>query len=107
MTSYRHKMLSCYSYLPILYGPRFLPSDAADSAGSYSASPWIPLGWPTLSSEGTCEDKGPFVSGRPSFALFSKYLNSDGCFLRLFSSIHVDFIYYVIRSIVWAIRKPE
>ena len=34
MMGYMHKMLSNYSYLPILYGPIFFPSDAADSADS-------------------------------------------------------------------------
>ena len=65
----------------LLYGPLFFPSDAADSADSYVARysmiPRKPFGWPMLPSGGTHEDKGPFGSGRPSFALFSKYLNSN------------------------------
>ena len=53
----------------LLYGPYFFPSDAADFADT-PQGPWIslPLGWPMLSSKGTCEDKGPFGSERPSFA---------------------------------------
>ena len=48
-----------------LYGSRFFPSDAADSADN----PWAP---------DTCpEDKGPFGSGKPSFVLFLKYLDSN------------------------------
>ena len=59
--------IAIYDYL--LYGSRFFPSDAADSADTLRA--------PGYSSKGTCEDKGPFGSGKPSFALFSKYFNSD------------------------------
>jgi len=60
----------------LLYGPLSFTLDAADSAESYSAIPQILFGCPTLLSKSTHEDKGPFGSGRPSFALFSKYLNS-------------------------------
>ena len=60
-----------------LHEPLFFPSDTADSADSYSAIPRIPFIWPTPSSEGTREDKGPFGSEGASFALFSKYLNSN------------------------------
>ena len=68
MTDCRHKILSNYSYSPILW-TTFLPAVMA-----LAATPWITFGWPTLSSEGTREDKGQFGSERPSFALFSKYL---------------------------------
>ena len=57
----------------LLYGPLSFPLDAADSAESYSAIPQILFSCPTLLSKGT---HGPFGSGRPSFALFSKYLNN-------------------------------
>ena len=38
MTSYS-KMLISYSYLPIVYGPRFIPSDAANSAADIPQAP--------------------------------------------------------------------
>ena len=49
MMTYRHKILSSYSYLPIVYGPRFFPLDAADSVDNPRAPParYIPLDWPT------------------------------------------------------------
>jgi len=45
MTIYRDKMLSNYTATYLLHGPRFLPSDAADSAGRYSTILRIPFGW--------------------------------------------------------------
>ena len=45
MTSNRHKMLSGYSYLPIVW-TMFFPSDAADLAGIPRAPAGIPLGLP-------------------------------------------------------------
>ena len=52
----------------VSYGPRFFPSDVADSVDTLR----VPgLSWPMLSSDrkGTREDKGPFGSGKPSIAL--------------------------------------
>ena len=73
MTGYRHKILAIY----LLYGPLFFPSDAANSADSYSAIPRIPFGWPmALSSEDTRVDHLG-QEDHLSFALFSKYLNSS------------------------------
>ena len=73
----------------LMHGPLFFPSDVAESADSYSAIPRIPFGWPTaLLSKGTREDKGTFGLGRPSSALFSKYLNSGTLYNQL--AIHVS-----------------
>ena len=56
----------------------FLQTLPTQQIASYFAIPRIPFIWPMLSSEGTREDKGPFMSAkRPSFALSSKYLNSN------------------------------
>ena len=65
MTGYRHKMLTIAIYL--LYGPRFF----RDPPG------YLSVGQHSRPRVATCEDKGPFGSGRPSFALFSNYLNSS------------------------------
>ena len=77
-----------------LYGPLSFPLDAANSAESYSAIPWILFGSPTLLSKGKREDKGPFGSGRPSFALFSKYLNSavTSYIIAIHVSSHVSYL---------------
>ena len=55
----------------------FLPLDAADSADIPRAPGYLSVGRPMVLSEGIQAGKGPFGSRRPSFALFSKYLNSD------------------------------
>ena len=54
----------------LLYGPRFFPPDAAHSADNPRASRQLAN---ALAGPSVHEDKGPFGSGRPSFALFSKY----------------------------------
>ena len=79
MTGYRHKMLNKLA-IYLLYMSQWtnFTSDAANSADSYSTVFRIPFSWPTaLSSKGTREGKEPLGSGRPSFALFSKYLNNN------------------------------
>ena len=83
MTGYRDKTLSNYSYLPIVW-TTFLSFRCCvvptQQIASYFAVPWIPFRWPTLTSEGTREDKGAFASGGPSFA---------GSLLKIFKQQHL------------------
>ena len=50
-----------------MYGPRFFPSNAADSADIPRPLGYLLVGRSMLLSEGTRVDKGPFGSERPSF----------------------------------------